>query len=69
MQKRTYRRNGLSTGKANKYLQPTYKATAIWAIGSGRTVIYLRREQVSVLSILSIFQESKSLRKSYEDYS
>ena len=69
MQRRIYRRNGLSSERANKYLltqhirQPQYQQLAVEehlrTCGEGKFHMF---------PFFKIIQENKSLRKSYEDY-
>ena len=53
MQRRTYRRNWLSSERVNKYLQTVYKTASTSAISSWRTFTYLWRRKVPYVSFFS----------------
>ena len=65
---RIYRRRGLSSEIANKYLQAMYKTAAISPIGSRRRLTDLWRWKVLYVSFFQDLEENKLLRESYEDY-
>ena len=68
MQRRIYKRNGLSSERANKYnrqhiRQPQYQQLAV------EERLRIRGDgKFNMFSFFKILPENKSLRKAYEDY-
>ena len=67
MHRRIYRRNGLSSERANEYLQTTYIAE-YQQLAVEEHLRTCEDEWFHMFPFFRTLQENKSIRKSYEDY-